>query len=87
MVLDVLKTVGSPPVKGIVVAVDRMEKGKGEKSAIQEIKQEFGINVYSIVNIDEIVSYLYNKPVDGVIYIDDDKMTKIRDYRAQYGVS
>ena len=87
LVLDVLKTVGSPPVKGIVVAVDRMEKGKGEKSAIQEIKEEFGIDIYSIVNIEEIVSYLYGRDIDGVVYIDDEKMAKIKEYRQQYGVS
>lgn len=87
MVLDILKSVGSPPVQGIVVAVDRMEKGKGEKSAIQEIKEEFGINVFSIVNIEEIVEFLYNKEIDGTVYIDDEKMAKIKEYRRQYGVS
>lgn len=87
MVLDLLKTVGSPKIQGVVVAVDRMEKGQGEKSAIQELKAEFNIDVYSIVNIDEIVEYLYNRPLDGVVHIDDEKMAKIKAYREQYGVS
>ncbi len=87
MVLDLLKGVGSPKVQGVVVAVDRMEKGQGEKTAIQELKAEFGIDVYSIVNIEEIVEYLYNKEVDGQVYIDDEKMAKIKAYRQQYGVS
>lgn len=87
MVLDILKNVGSPPVRGIVVAVDRMEKGRGEKTAIQEIKEEFGIDIYSIVNINEIVEYLYNKPIDGTVYIDDQKKAVIENYRKQYGVN
>ena len=87
LVLDVLKTVGSPEVKGVILAVDRMEKGQGEKSAIQEIKDEFGINVYSIVNIAEIVEYLHGREIDGVVYIDDEKMEKIKIYREQYGVA
>lgn len=86
LVLDVLKNVGSPTVTGVVVAVDRMEKGQGEKSAIQEIKSEFGIDVFSIVNIEEIVEFLYGKEIDGVVYIDDEKMARIKAYRDQYGV-
>jgi orotate phosphoribosyltransferase len=86
MVLALLKDVGSPKVQGVVVAVDRMEKGQGEKTAIQELKAEFGIDVYSIVNIDEIVEYLYNRPLDGVVHIDDEKFAKIKAYREQYGV-
>lgn len=86
LVMDVLKGVGSPKVEGVVLAVDRMEKGQGEKSAIQELKDDFGIDVYSIVNIDEVVEYLYNRPLEGVVYIDDEKLAKIKAYREQYGV-
>ncbi len=86
LVLDVLKSVGGPTIKGVVVAVDRMEKGQGDKSAIQEIKAEFGIDVFSIVNINEIVEFLYNRDIDGTVYIDDEKMAKIKEYRQQYGV-
>jgi len=87
LVIDVLKGVGSPKIEGVVLAVDRMEKGQGDKSAIQELKDEFGINVFSIVNIEEIIEYLYNREVDGVVYIDNKKMAKIKAYRQQYGVS
>ncbi len=87
LVLDVLKRFGPPQIQGIVLAVDRMEKGQGQKSAIQELKEEFGINVYSIVNIDEIVEYLYGREIDGIVYIDDEKMARIKEYRAVYGVS
>jgi len=86
LVIDVLKDVGSPKIEGVVLAVDRMEKGQGEKSAIQELKDEFGINVFSIVNIEEIIEYLYNREIDGTVYIDDEKMAKIKAYRDQYGV-
>jgi orotate phosphoribosyltransferase len=72
---------------GVLIAVDRMEKGQGEKSATQEMKDEFGITVYSIVTIADILEYLYNKPVDGMIYIDDEKKAAIENYRKQYGVN
>jgi len=45
-----------------------------------------GIRVYSIVNLDEVIEVLYNKPVEGNIYIDDEKMKIIKEYRATYGI-
>jgi orotate phosphoribosyltransferase len=85
--LDILNKLGPPKIVGVLIAVDRMEKGQGEKSATQEIKDEFGITVYSIVTIADILEYLYNKPIDGVTYIDDEKKNAIENYRKQYGVS
>ncbi len=81
-VLDVLKRFGPPKIQGVVVAVDRMEKGQGQKSAIQELKEECGIDIYAIVNIEEIIAYLYGREVDGIVYIDDEKMARIKEYRA-----
>jgi orotate phosphoribosyltransferase len=85
--LDILNHLGPPKIKGVLIAVDRMEKGQGEKSATQEIKDEFGITVYSIVTITDIVEFLYNKPLDGVVVVDDEKKTAIENYRKQYGVN
>ncbi len=84
--LEMMKSLGDPEIKGILIAADRMEKGSGEKSAAQEMKDIYGIDVYSIVNLDEIIEVLYNNPVDGTVYIDDEKMRKIKAYREQYGV-
>jgi len=84
--LDLMKKLGNPEIKGILIAADRMEKGQGEKSAAQEMKDEYGIDVFSIVNLDNIVEFLYNKEVSGAIHIDDEKMEKINAYRKQYGI-
>ena len=85
--LQLLKGLGNPKISGVLIAVDRMEKGQGEKSATQEVKAEFGIEVFSIVTIEEIVAFLHNKPVDGQVVIDDARMAQIDAYRQQYGVS
>lgn len=84
--MSLLKSVADVNVLGLVVSVDRMEKGQGSKSALQEISEEFGIQTHSIVNLDDIVEYLYNKEIDGKILIDDSMKSKIDDYRAQYGI-
>ncbi len=73
-------------VVGVIISVDRTERGKGDKSAIQEMKEEFGIPVYPIVTAREIIDALYNVEVDGKVYIDDAMKAKMEAYLEQYGV-
>ena len=65
--------------KGVIVALDRQEKGKGELSAIQEVEQNFGISVASIINLSHLITYL--KGQSDATLID-----KIEVYREQYGI-
>ncbi|MDR3012205.1 MAG: orotate phosphoribosyltransferase [Chitinispirillales bacterium] len=74
-------------VIGLVVSVDRMERGTGAKSALAELRDEFGINTFAIVNIDEIVSYLHNKEIGGAIVLNDEIFGRIGEYREKYGCS
>ena len=75
----------SPAVVGVVVSVDRMERGKGQLSAVQEVRQEFKVPVIAIVTVREIMDYLFNRPVQGKIYIDEPCRTRMENYLAQYG--
>ena len=84
--LPILAAAAKVEVVGVIISVDRTEKGKGEKSAIQEIRDEFGIPVYSIVTAREIIDNLYNVEVDGKVYIDDVMKGKMEAYLEQYGV-
>ena len=84
--MPILKAQNNPEVKGLIISVDRMEKGKGEVSAQQEIKETFGITTYSIVTMEEIVNYLYNNEINGKIYIDDEVKKNIEAYYEKYGV-
>jgi len=74
-------------VVGLVVSVDRMERGTGAKSALAELRDEFGFSAFSIVNIDEIVGYLHNREVDGAVVLNDEVMCRILEYRKEYGCS
>lgn len=85
--LALLQKLGSPKIQGVLIAVDRMERGQSDKSAIQEIHDEFGIQVFSIVTLDQIIECLHGKTVEGQVYIDDEKLAKIQEYRREYGVS
>jgi orotate phosphoribosyltransferase len=76
---DIISANGAK-IKGVVVALDRQEKGKGELSAIQEVEQNFGIAVVSIINLSHIVDYLKANNDKNII-------SRIESYRSQYGIS
>lgn len=81
----ILNNQGNVNIKGLIISVDRMEKGKSEKSAQAEIKETFDITTYSIVTMAEVVEYLYNKEIDGKIVIDDTIKLAIDEYYKVYG--
>lgn len=70
---------------GLVVSVDRMERGTRELNALDELAKEFNMRTFAIVTIEEIMDYLHNRPVGGRVLIDDDMLAKMRAYRAEYG--
>ena len=79
--LPKLKAAADVDVSGMVITVDRMEKGTSELSAVQEAKRDFGITVYSIVNIEDIIEAIRNDIVPGKEYLD-----KMLEYRSTYGI-
>ncbi len=80
-VLPVLKNAADVNITGMVISVDRMEKGQGEFSAVQEVYNEFGIKIYPIVTVMDIIDAIKNGVVDGKEYLD-----KMLEYRKTYGV-
>ena len=84
--LPIIKAQGDVEVAGLVVSVDRMERGQGKKSALSEIKDNYGIETTAIVTMEEVVEHLYNKPYKGKVVIDDGLKKKIDDYYEIYGV-
>lgn len=81
----ILKAQADVQVKGLMVSLNRMEKGKTEKSALQEIQGKYGFATGAIVNMEEVVEYLYNRPYQGTVYIDDTLKAAIDAYYEQYG--
>lgn len=83
--MPILKAQGNVEVQGLVVSVDRMERGQGEKSALSEISEKYGLKTAAIVTMDEVVEHLYNRPYKGQIIIDDTIKAAIDAYYEQYG--
>ncbi|MCR4601144.1 MAG: orotate phosphoribosyltransferase [Clostridia bacterium] len=84
--LPILKGAADVEIAGLMVSVDRMERGQGEKTAIQELYEEFGIRTFPIVTVKEVLDTLYNEPVDGKIYIDDEVKKSMEEYMEKYCV-
>ena len=80
-VLPLLKEQADVDITALIISVDRMEKGKGELSAVQEVKRDFDINVFSIVTMEDIIEAIKNDVIPGKEYLD-----KMLEYRSTYGV-
>ncbi len=76
--MDIIASQGAQPA-GVVIALDRQEKGLGELSAIQEVEKDYNIPVASIVQLGNLVEYLEADSSNAV------SLEKIRAYRQQYG--
>lgn len=81
----IVKAQGDVEIIGLMVSLNRMEKGKGDKCALNEIKELYGMQANAIVTMDEVIEHLYNKPCQGKVVIDDAMKEKIDAYYAQYG--
>ena len=86
-IIPILRAHAEVKLVGLIVSVDRMEKGKTPKGALAELREEYNMPTVAIVNLDEIITYLYNREIDGRIIINDDLLSKIKAYRNQYGAS
>ena len=72
-------------VTHLFVSADRMERGTGEESTLDELRREYGIAVHPIVTIRDIQSFLLDREIDGEVVVDSRRSAQIDAYLAQYG--
>ena len=77
--MDIIATANAKPA-GVIIALDRQEKGTGELSAIQEVEQQYNIPVLSIIKLEHLITYIDGN-ADFAEYTD-----KVKAYRDQYGI-
>jgi orotate phosphoribosyltransferase len=78
-VMAIIEANGAKPA-GVVIGLNRQERGNGQLSAIQEVEQQYGIPVISIIRLDDVVEYLAESPGNAAL------LEQIVGYREQYGV-
>lgn len=83
--IPMLKSIADVTIAGLVVSVDRMERGTGTKGALSELRDEFNIPAFSIVSLAEIIEHLHNREIDGTVVLNNDILERIREYRKLYG--
>ena len=81
----IIKAQGDVEIKGLIVSLNRMERGKGTKSALDEIKDLYGFPTAAIVTMADVTECLYNKECNGQVVIDDKIKAALDAYYEQYG--
>ena len=82
----ILKAQANVDIKGLIVSLNRMEKGLGgEESALAEIKRKYGFDAHAIVTMEEVVEHLYHREYKGKVIIDDAMKAAIDAYYEKYG--
>ena len=83
--IELFKSVADVQFAALFVSVDRMERGTRDCTTLDELREDYGIAVYPIVTIRDIMDCLRGKEVDGRVYIDDTMLGRMEDYLARYG--
>ncbi|GAB4165336.1 MAG: orotate phosphoribosyltransferase [Rhodocyclaceae bacterium] len=77
--VELITRAGAQPA-GVVIALDRMERGQGSRSAVQEVRDTYGIPVTSVATLDDLIDYLAERPALAA------SLEAIRAYRQQHGI-
>jgi orotate phosphoribosyltransferase len=81
--IDLIRAAGAEPV-GVALALDRQERGQGERSAVQEVESQYGLRCVSILSLDGLIDALAGRGVRG---FEPAQLASLRAYRAQYGIA
>ncbi len=81
----ILQAQANVDVVGLMVSLNRQERGKTQQNALAEIREIYGIETGAIVTMEEVVEHLYNRTYNGRVLIDDAMKKAIDTYYAQYG--
>jgi orotate phosphoribosyltransferase len=83
--VPLLRAAAAIELRGLIVSVNRQEKGAGSLSALDQIHTDYGMPTTAIVSLDDIVSHLHNRRIDGAVALNDRTKAAIEAYRARYG--
>ena len=83
--IELFQHVADVKMRALIVSVDRMERGTRACSTLDELREDYGIAVYPIVTVREIIAVLHNRELDGRVYIDDEMKGRMEAYLEQYG--
>jgi len=78
--VDIIRAAGAQPA-GVVIALDRMERGTGTQSAVEEVRERFGIPVIAVATLEDLIGYLADSPQLAA------NLDAVQAYRSRYGIA
>ena len=85
--IQLFRSVADVRIAALFVSADRMERGTRDCTTLDELREDYGIQVFPIVTIRDIMDTLHNAPVDGTVYIDDAMLERMEAYLKEYGAN
>lgn len=82
--VPLLRAAAAVRLAGLVVSVDRHERGAGERTAFAELSEEFAMPAFAIVTVEEVIQHLAGRPIDGRIVLDPAHEARMRAYLAEH---
>lgn len=81
----ILKAAAAVEMVGLVVSVDRQERGTGDLSALAQVAQDFAMPTFAIVTVVDVIEHLHNREIDGRVVLTDALVERMHSYLAEYG--
>ena len=78
--VDIIRAAGAEPA-GVVIALDRMERGTGTQSAVEEVRERFGIPVIAVATLEDLIAYLGDSPQLAA------NLDAVKAYRSRHGIA
>jgi len=85
--VPVIRAVAEVEPVGLVISVDRCERGSGDRSALEQVGVDFGMASFSIVTVHEVIEHLAGRPVDGAVVLDEAAASAMHAYLAEWGAA
>lgn len=83
--IPLLRAAAAVSIEGLVVSIDRCERGTGDRSALAEAAEVWGMKTSAIVTVFDVIEHLHNRRVDGVVVLDDERRDQMERYLDRYG--
>lgn len=80
-----LQAIADIELAGLVISVDRRERGTGDRSALDQLSEELGMPCFSIVTVHDVINFLHQREIDGKILIDDEIRVRMEQYLKEHG--
>ena len=83
--VPVMKAAADIELSGLVISVDRAERGTGDLSGLAQVGADFAMATFSIVTVHEVIEHLAGREIDGIVVLDEQRVEAMHAYLAEWG--